>query len=96
MKDEDNESNWNLIQHGDYRDWYYKDEIKKTYFINTDYTAYYSHDQQSYHRLSGPARSWGQNNVNFPGRQEWWIDGEKINCSTQEEFEKIVKLKAFW
>jgi len=26
----------------------------------------------------------------------WFFHGEKINCSSQEEFEKMIKLKAFW
>lgn len=43
------------------------------------------------HRLDGPA--W----VNaVHGYYEWWIDGKQIKCKTQREFEKLIKLKAFW
>jgi hypothetical protein len=28
--------------------------------------------------------------------QIWCLMGEKIDCMSQEEFERIVKLKAFW
>ncbi len=43
------------------------------------------------HRETGPAiegiddtRAW------------WYLNGEKINCASNEEFLKLVKLKAFW
>jgi hypothetical protein len=38
------------------------------------------------HRLDGPAIQYGHN-------KEWWIDGERINCSSNEEFLRIVKMK---
>ena len=42
------------------------------------------------HRLDGPA-------VIFSDRGEsWWVDNNKIPCHSQEEFEKLMKLKAFW
>jgi hypothetical protein len=28
--------------------------------------------------------------------KEWWIGGNKLPCQTQEEFERLIKLKAFW
>jgi hypothetical protein len=42
------------------------------------------------HRIDGPAREW------FNGYKEWWIEGEEINCNSQEEFERYLKLKLFW
>ena len=42
------------------------------------------------HREDGPAVEY----VN--GRKEWWINGKKIVCNSQEEFDKIIKLKVFW
>jgi len=42
------------------------------------------------HRIDGPA-------VIFDyGEKEWWYQGDLINCSSQEEFERIIKLKIFW
>jgi hypothetical protein len=42
------------------------------------------------HRLDGPA-------IEYPnGNKYWYINNIKINCTTQEEFEKLLKLKAFW
>ena len=42
------------------------------------------------HRLDGPA-------VNFSnGRKRWYYEGKKIDCSTQEEFERILKLMFLW
>lgn len=27
---------------------------------------------------------------------KWWYKGETIICNSQKEFEKLIKLKAFW
>jgi hypothetical protein len=42
------------------------------------------------HREDGPARESANGNC------QWWYEGEQIQCSSQEEFEKMLKLKAFW
>ena len=42
-----------------------------------------------YHRLDGPAIDWENS-------KQWWYRGKWILCSSQQEFEKIIKLKAFW
>lgn len=51
----------------------------------------YYDDDKRYHRIDGPAI------VDFvTGKNEWWYHGEKINVSSQEEFERFLKLKPFW
>ena len=42
------------------------------------------------HRLDGPAKEWTD------GYKEWWFEGEFIECNSQEEFERLIKLKLFW
>jgi len=42
------------------------------------------------HRLNGPAIE------HFNGNKFWYYYGEKINVSSQEEFERLIKLKALW
>jgi hypothetical protein len=45
-----------------------------------------------YHREDGPA-------VDIKGSkkfQEWWIHGKKLDCVSNEEFFKLMKLKSFW
>lgn len=42
------------------------------------------------HREDGPAAEFSS------GDKFWYYHGEYINCSSQEEFERIIKLKAFW
>jgi hypothetical protein len=42
------------------------------------------------HREDGPAIEWAN------GAEEWWYYGKKLNCRTQEEFKRLLKLKAFW
>lgn len=43
------------------------------------------------HRLDGPAI---ENNVLVI--KYWYYRGNYINCSSQQEFEKFLKLRAFW
>lgn len=42
------------------------------------------------HRLDGPAV------IRADGSESWFVDGKQINCSTQQEFEQMIKLKGFW
>jgi hypothetical protein len=57
--------------------------------IEEDGTKYwYKHGKL--HRADGPATEW------VDGFKEWWYNGERIKCFTQEEFEKIIKLRIFW
>jgi hypothetical protein len=43
-----------------------------------------------YHREDGPAVE------NYDGTKRWYYRGKLIHCSSQEEFERLLKLKAFW
>ena len=43
-----------------------------------------------HHRDDGPAAVWAN------GYKEWWYKGKRLPCNTQEEFERLIKLKAFW
>ncbi len=42
------------------------------------------------HREDGPAVE------NFDGINIWYYHGKCIKCQNQQEFERIIKLKAFW
>jgi hypothetical protein len=41
------------------------------------------------HRDNGPA-------VDFDNLKDYWYEGERIYCSSTEEFTRIIKLKIFW
>jgi hypothetical protein len=47
-----------------------------------------------YHREDGPAfigsSSYGTK------IESWWYRGERIHCRTQEEFERLIRLRSFW
>jgi len=43
-----------------------------------------------FHREDGPAV------IHPNGLSFWWYEGKNINCYSQEEFERLLKLKAFW
>jgi hypothetical protein len=55
---------------------------------NDGYKAWYQNGVR--HRIDGPARE------DFNGYKEWWFEGKQINCNSQEEFERYIKLKLFW
>lgn len=42
------------------------------------------------HREDGPAQIYEN------GSKLWAINGKYLDCKTQEQFEKLMKLKAFW
>jgi hypothetical protein len=46
-----------------------------------------------YHRKDGPAMEWFDSNIN---KFEYWFNGVKFDCSSTEEFLKMIKWKAFW
>jgi hypothetical protein len=49
------------------------------------------YDKSGYlHREDGPAMEY------LDGSKFWYYHGEFLNCSSQEEFERLLKVKAFW
>jgi len=52
------------------------------------YKVWYLHGQR--HRLDGPAIEYAG------GNKRWYYHGELINCFSQEEFERLIKLKFLW
>jgi hypothetical protein len=42
------------------------------------------------HRIDGPAFEY------CDGRKYWYYEGKRIECNSQEEFERYLKLKIFW
>ncbi len=56
--------------------------------INDVFKVWYYHG--IIHREDGPAIEYAD------GGKEWFINGFKFNCSSQEEFERTIKLKVFW
>ncbi len=42
------------------------------------------------HREDGPAIEY------VDGVKKWYLNGIHIPCTSQEQFEKLMKLKAFW
>ena len=42
------------------------------------------------HRLDGPAVEW------WDGDNFWWYKNQQINCNSQEEFDRLIKLRLLW
>lgn len=82
--------------------------IRTTYLSNgcrkinqDDGLEYWLDEKDRFHRQDGPAKTFISydrvNNVHkISTTIEWWFHGKKIDCSYQEEFDKLIKLKAFW
>ena len=73
--------------------WYDNNGIlRKEYDFNPDpryNLKQYFDENGDWHRLNGPARI-------LYGNGEWWYHGTYITNKSQKEFEKLIKLKAFW
>jgi hypothetical protein len=54
-------------------------------------------EYRRFHREDGPAIIYS---MGFAGRKDvekqWWYLGKRLDCKTQEEFESLMRLKAFW
>jgi len=55
-----------------------------------DESKYWFFHYGKYHREDGPAIDYAN------GRKVWWYQGKRISCSSQEEFNRLIKLKALW
>ena len=42
------------------------------------------------HRMDGPSIEYTN------GDKAWYFNGKYIDCNSQEEFERLLRLKAFW
>lgn len=43
-----------------------------------------------FHREDGPAVEY------HDGHKVWFIHGKELECKTQEEFKRLMRLKSFW
>jgi hypothetical protein len=70
--------------------------FKTTKLPNGGELCEYSNSRKSWwlngkrHREDGPAIEHSN------GYKVWYINDVRIPCKTQEEFERLMKLKAFW
>ena len=60
-----------------------------SYYFNNGVEHHYV--DSHYHRLTGPAYVHPFLNI-----KRWYIDGENVTVSSQEEFDRFLQLKAFW
>ena len=71
--------------------WYINGRLHRLDGPAIEYTSgdkeWYIHDQL--HRLDGPAIEFAN------GVKEWYFNDEYIDCNTNEEFLRMIKLKAF-
>ena len=70
----------------------YGDENNMAYhkLISVASVEYFLNELQ--HRVDGPAVEYFFEHSYV----EWWVNGKKLDCKSNEEFFKLLKLKAFW
>jgi len=54
------------------------------------YHGYFPNSSVIIHREDGPAIE------RVDGTKEWWLYDKQLPCSSQEEFERFLRFKAFW
>ncbi len=73
-------------------EWWYDGEVHRENGPAVEFSdgekQWYFHDKR--HRLDGPAVEYGD------GRKEWYYLGDKVECESQEEFERLIKLRSLW
>ena len=57
-------------------------------FECVQFKAWYQHGKE--HREDGAAVEYAS------GIKYWYLHGKLLTCSTQEEFEQLMRLRAFW
>ena len=50
--------------------------------------CWYLHDKL--HRVDGPAAEYAD------GDKWWYLHGKRVDCQTQEQFLRLMNMKAFW
>ena len=63
--------------------------MKNGLIIGTDGSKFYYLDGKR-HRTDGPALEYAD------GSKSWYYHGEEIKVSSNEEFFRMLRLKAFW
>ena len=64
-----------------------------------EYAVIYVEKRAGIHK---PSKQWmlhnneGPATVRLDGTCEWWLNGDKLFCKTQKEFECYMRNKAFW
>jgi hypothetical protein len=59
-------------------------------FADGDKHWYLNINLAIFHREDGPAIE------HTNGYKVWYLNGDQILCKTQKEFERLMRLKAFW
>jgi hypothetical protein len=85
--------NYNRIEKNEFGIRYYLND--KLHRIAGPAIEYYDRTKFWYqngllHRIEGPAQEWAN------GSKSWWFEDKYIDCKSQEEFERYIKLKLFW
>jgi hypothetical protein len=75
------------------KSWYLNDRLHRddgpAVEYDNCYKSWWQHGQL--HRADGPAIEYADGTTKY-----WYYKGKQIFCSTQQEFDKLIKLKAFW
>jgi hypothetical protein len=72
--------------------WYQDDQLHRLDGPAVEYTngTKYWYQSGKIHRLDGPACEC------YNDTKYWYYQGKLVDCKSQEEFERLIKLKIFW
>jgi hypothetical protein len=88
-----NKNNYNEIKNNGFTNWYSLND--KLHRLDGPAAEHFNGSKWWWqngklHRLDGPAEECPD------GTKSWWIEGKQVDCESQEEFERYLKLKLFW
>jgi hypothetical protein len=85
--------NYNRVEKDEFGTYYYlNDDLHRLDgpAVNYEYGDKFYYVNNKLHRIIGPAAEYNN------GYKEWYYEDKYIECNSQEEFERYLKLKLFW
>ena len=86
--------------------------IRDTFYYSDGTISDHLNTQKVLHRIGGPAVEWSNGDTSWfingkhhredgpavenSNPDQWYYHGKQIDCKTNEEFLRLLKLKAFW
>ena len=81
-----------VVCHTGFKEWWQNGKLHRLDGPAVDYSDGYKawYQNGELNRIDGPAIEFAD------GNKYWYYEDQKIDCNSQEEFERYIKLKLFW
>jgi len=88
---------WKEVVGEHFTRWYDENgKIRKTLYSDIPRSEFYYDENGRRHREDGPAVVIPKDSDKEYYTTQWYWHGIRIQCTTLEEFKKMLRLKAFW